>query len=290
LKTLLRFDDFWNRQPPLASTLSGLALMSVFAVIDYLSGFEISFAFFYLIPICFVAWYAGRNAGILLSFASALVWEEANRLAGETYASPAIPYWNAATRLGFFLIIVILISSLRNLLKREQSLSRTDALTGVSNRRAFEEFTRLELARSSRYAHPFTLAYVDLDDFKVVNDRFGHDAGDAILRKAASILQGSLRSTDVIARLGGDEFGVLLPETDRVAAEMLISRLKVNLLNELKLDELKHNRLPITSSIGVMTFTEPPQSVDEMVKLADGLMYDIKKRGKNGISYAVYGG
>lgn len=284
MKILHWLDSLWNHQNPQVITLSGLVLTGFLALIDYATGFEISFAFFYLISICFVAWYAGRTPGIFISILSALAWEEANRLAGETYSSPFISYWNAATRLGFFLVVVILLSYLRELLKREQSLSRTDALTGVCNRRAFEEYLRIELARSKRYARPFTLAYVDLDDFKPINDHYGHDIGDVILRKVANCLVSSLRSSDVIARLGGDEFGILLPETNCVAAEVLISRLQDNLRHD-----IMYNQTPITTSIGVITFNHPPPSVDELIRLADGLMYNSKNRGKNLISYAIYG-
>ncbi len=282
---LRKIDDFFSSLPRPAVLLIGIAGLSVVALIDFITGFEVSFALFYVVPISFGAWYASQKTAILFSIVSAAAWQEANRLAGQTYASPATPYWNAVTRLGFFLIISMLLSMLKQNLEREQTLSRTDPLTGINNRRAFEEAAVAELARLRRFAHPLTVVYIDLDNFKGVNDRFGHVTGDRLLVVIAKTLVGNLRSTDVVARLGGDEFGLLLPGTDAQAARIIVPKICQDLLEEMRV-----NQWPVTFSIGVSICLRAPRNVENLTKMADDQMYAAKSKGKNAISYAVYPG
>ena len=122
--------------------------------------------------------------------------------------------------------VALLAAAQRDWLRRERAISRTDGLTGLLNGRGFYEAAAVELARSSRYRHPLTLAYVDLDDFKEINDRLGHARGDAVLVAVAHALRRACRSTDLVGRLGGDEFVVLFPETDRDAAEAALVKLR----------------------------------------------------------------
>src|SRR5262249_38859385 len=154
----------------------------ILGVVDYATGYEISFAFFYLAPVAMAAWYVSRRAGIVISTFAAFVWQYSNHLAGEKFTNPMIPYWNASTRLGFFIVISFLLARIHSLLEAERSLSRTDHLTGVLNARAFYDIASNELARSGRSGRPITLGYLDLDGFKAVNDQFGHLVGDQILR------------------------------------------------------------------------------------------------------------
>jgi diguanylate cyclase (GGDEF)-like protein len=111
---------------------------------------------------------------------------------------------------GMFLVVVVVLSSLRGAWEREKIHARTDSLTGVSNARAFFEVAAVELARARRYQRPFTIAYLDLDNFKQVNDRFGHEVGDDLLQIVARTLREGSRASDFVARMGGDEFVVLL--------------------------------------------------------------------------------
>jgi diguanylate cyclase (GGDEF)-like protein len=104
-------------------------------------------------------------------------------------------------------------TELRSAMEREKEAARTDSLTGAMNSRAFGELATAELHRARRYERPFTIAYVDIDDFKAVNDRFGHSSGDTLLRLVAETMKHNSRAVDVIARVGGDEFVILFPET-----------------------------------------------------------------------------
>ncbi|MFA4915140.1 MAG: GGDEF domain-containing protein [Syntrophales bacterium] len=106
----------------------------------------------------------------------------------------------------------------------------------------------MEIERSQRHKHPFTVTYFDLDNFKTVNDRFGHSMGDNVLCTVVRYAKTHLRKMDIVARLGGDEFAFLLPETDQVQARVAISKIQISLL-----DEMYRNDWPVTFSIGVLT-------------------------------------
>jgi diguanylate cyclase (GGDEF)-like protein len=181
--------------------------------------------------------------------------------------------------------VTLLLSALKKAHEHEKELARVDSLTGAVNARFFSELMQLEIARSQRYGHPLTLAFVDVDNFKAVNDRFGHSVGDKVLYSIVTHVRGHLRKTDVIARLGGDEFAFLLPETDQTGARVTFSKIQIGLL-----DEMRRNNWPVTFSIGVVTCISTPQTSDELVKQADDLMYSVKNNGKNGIIYSVYTG
>ena len=146
-----------------------------------------------------------------------MAWELSNHLAGMSIGSLAIA--NLAVMAISFGSVALLAAAQRDWLRRERAISRTDGLTGLLNGRGFYEAAAVELARSTRYRHPLTLAYVDLDDFKPINDRFGHARGDEMLVAVGRAIRKACRSTDVVGRVGGDEFVVLFPETGREAAE-----------------------------------------------------------------------
>jgi len=269
-----------NRAVLLIAGFIGVALV---ASADYLTGYDRAFGFFYLLPVTFAAWFVGEQAGIVISCVGALAWHIANMEGSAASSSPAILYWNSATRLGFFLVVAILLSKLKNALEREGALSRTDFLTGALNSRAFSEIGMAEILRARRHGRPFTVVYIDLDNFKTVNDTLGHSIGNTLLRHVVDTLKRTVRATDLIARLGGDEFVILLPETDGESAKVLVSKLREHLL-----DAMQNQGWPVTFSVGVLTCVSPPATVDEMIHVADVLMYETKKTGKNAIRYSTY--
>lgn len=169
---------------------------------------------------------------------------------------------------------------LRLSLKREKALARIDPLTSVPNRRAFYEVLQRERHRLQRSARPLTLAYIDLDNFKEVNDNFGHKAGDSVLMTVSSVMVGALRKADVVARLGGDEFAILLPETNADAARQVITKLHLRLMAS-----MAQNGLPVSFSIGVVTFTVALESPEDLLQKADELMYFVKLHGKSNIRF-----
>jgi diguanylate cyclase (GGDEF)-like protein len=175
-------------------------------------------------------------------------------------------------------------SRLKTLLAKEHDLARIDSLTTVPNRRAFYEALDKERVKSARYRRPFTIAYLDLDNFKKVNDSLGHAVGDELLVQVASGLRSNLRASDCVGRLGGDEFAILLPETDATAAQLVLSKLRLRLLEEMKAHSWK-----VTFSIGAATFLDPPDSLDVIIRMADETMYAIKTHGKNNVSVSLVG-
>jgi diguanylate cyclase (GGDEF)-like protein/PAS domain S-box-containing protein len=169
--------------------------------------------------------------------------------------------------------------------EHEKELARVDPLTGAANQRAFHEMAKHEIERSRRYKYPFTLGYFDLDDFKAINDKFGHKAGNEILKAVVEYAASSLRKTDLFARLGGDEFAFLLVETGPDLARMIISRFQQNA--PLRVPE--DNSL-VTFSIGVLTCLDASPGLEDILEMVDDLMYSVKREGKAGIRYSVYKG
>ncbi len=279
MKALLAFLD--RRSKPFIILLCGL-LEIIIASVDVATGPQISSAIFYALPVSLSAWYAGRWTGVLIALISAVLWYSADAGAGAPYSHNAIHVWNALARLGFFLILVFLLSAFHHRLKEEQKRAITDSLTGVANHRAFYEAAEQEFARSRRYGHPFSVAFIDLDDFKHINDAFGHTAGDILLRRTGQVMRHQTRETDVVARLGGDEFVILFVETGADAAKKAVDELRRQLLKA-----MKDAGWPVTFSIGVLTYSTPPADVRGMVSAADRLMYSVKKSGKDGFAHAT---
>jgi diguanylate cyclase (GGDEF)-like protein len=237
-----------------------------------------------LLPVSVTAWFVNRNSAFGLSVLSAFIWTISNQLAGESYSHPGIIYWNSVVRLGFFSIVSLLLTYLRQAVQKERELSRTDFLTGITNSRAFYELTSSELLRAKRYQHPITVAYMDVDNFKQINDQLGHSVGDLLLKTIAETMSKNLRRTDIMARLGGDEFVVLLPETTEKAAKIAITKLRTSLSQT-----MEKNRWGVTFSIGTITFYAYPSSTDELLQQVDELMYTVKTNGKNNVKFARAG-
>jgi diguanylate cyclase (GGDEF)-like protein len=254
------------------------SLLGVFllGIVDLVSGGEISFSIFYVLPVSAATWFGGRWIGLVVVLASAGTWLYADLAAGSQYASGLIPFWNTLVRLGYFLIIGRLLTLLKGRLAFEANLADTDALTGLSNARAFLEILDAERVRAGRYRRPFTVAYLDLDDFKSVNDTQGHAAGDRLLRDVAEAMRAGVRRTDVVARLGGDEFVALLPETDWTGAAPVLEKIRDAVART-----MTQGGWPVGASVGALTFIEAPPSATAALRAADGLVYEAKRAGKN---------
>jgi diguanylate cyclase (GGDEF)-like protein len=271
-----------SRVPWLAA--AGLLLAGI-AVLDYVTGYEVALSLFYLIPIAVAAWEVGLTAGLVFSVASAATWGAVDYASGHRYSTASISVWNSAIRLGFFVIVTTLLADRRKLLRREGSLARTDFLTGIANSRHLFDQLNMELGRCARYGRPVSLAYIDLDDFKRVNDRDGHAAGDRVLKGVAEALRALLRREDLVARVGGDEFAVILPESGAAAAAVVGRKLHAAVRQV-----QAAGSHPVTCSIGVVTCVRPPASGDDFVRMADSLMYEVKQKGKDAVACSVYTG
>jgi diguanylate cyclase (GGDEF)-like protein len=250
-------------------------------LLDYLTGHVAVFDTFYLVSVLLTSWFVSRQSGLLFAVGGAVASYFINELQASGFQF--VHFWNFAMRLIIFLVIAQLLLLLRKRLENETSLARTDFLTGVGNARAFFDEAERELSRSRRYRHPLTIAYVDLDNFKKVNDTMGHSEGDKVLTIVANTMRRTLRGSDFPARLGGDEFAILLPETDYAQSQVIAQRLRTHLL-----EASKAHQWPVTFSMGVLTCSEPPLTIKTLIDEADALMYKVKQSGKNAIRHSIF--
>ena len=160
-----------------------------------------------------------------------------------------------------------------------QSLAAIDPLTGLYNRRQFETLARAELARCQRYVRPCSFLMIDVDHFKLVNDTFGHQMGDWVLKMVANTLTAARRDADVVARFGGEEFVIMLPETTRDAAAMVAERIRSMVAASAL--AVGDSRLSLTISVGVGETMAGLPGVEAVLRDADQALYDAKANGRN---------
>ncbi len=254
-----------------------IALMAVVGLLDLVTGPELSVSVFYLVPVLFADAILSRNGGRALAVMSATTWGALEVLGGSQYSAGWILVWNSGVRLVFFLLINELTDANRVAHAHDRVLARTDALTGLANGRTFLERVELAIAGTRRHGRPFTIAYLDVDRFKQVNDRFGHAAGDRLLRAVAETMEAATRETDLAARVGGDEFGILLVDTSADEARSLLDRLAARVSTSLVTALGEDSGAAAT--LGAVTFLEAPDSVVTAIHEADSLMYLGKQAG-----------
>jgi diguanylate cyclase (GGDEF)-like protein len=244
-----------------------LAALLVITGTSYVGGRELGLPVLYVLPVAGVAWFGGRRLGLLTAILAALGWLGLD-LVPRSGVVHGIDVWNALIRVGAFGLLAHFLAGSGAALR----YARTDYLTGIANGRAFYDAAQLESRRAQRYGGAFSILYLDVDDLRAVNDRFGHPVGDALLRSVATTLRTRMRSTDVVARLGADHFAILLPETDAEAAHGVLRKLEVVLTG---LSE----KGPWSSgfSVGAASFMAPPESVESALNRAEDLMYAARK-------------
>ena len=177
----------------------------------------------------------------------------------------------------------LLAADLRNAREGLEKLSDTDELTGLKNRRAFNNALEDELSKAVRYDRPFSLLMLDSDDLKTVNDEFGHAIGDKLIITIAQVVQESLRKTDFPARFGGDEFVAILTETPRDRAVEVAERIRSSVENTSF--SANGKRVASTLSIGISSFSRESETAEDIMAEADTKLYESKRKGKNTTSY-----
>jgi diguanylate cyclase (GGDEF)-like protein/PAS domain S-box-containing protein len=217
---------------------------------------------------------------MLTSEGEEVVWSYSNRVVSDFGAEPYVlgHAHDVTAQIIMEEALKVNEGKLQAALESEKNLSRVDFLTGIPNRRMFYQALTLEGKRSRRYGRAVTLVYIDVDNFKLLNDHYGHATGDELLKIIGSILEGSVRSTDMAARLGGDEFAILLPETDEQSAGVIVAKLRQNLQSA-----IAPKGWPVTFSFGVVTFPIALDSTEDMIKRADEFMYEAKRGGKSAV-------
>jgi len=278
VESLIRqYFTFLDRKGRFFNFALGVGFATLFGMLDIITPQRYSFIMIYIFPIALTTWFAGQSAGFLISLICIAFWSQTNQQTDLTAFS-----WNVLSNLSIYFIVSIMLTKLRHMWESETILSRTDQLTGVMNRRAFEEIVEYEIFSLQRQKSPFSLAYLDLDNFKEVNDSFGHKKGDELLKAVVACLRENLRRTDVIARVGGDEFTIFFPATEQSAVKLVIQKLLEQLK---KLNEI--NNWPTTISIGVVTSLDSNCDLETTISLADRVMYEVKDSGKNDVNYMI---
>lgn len=258
-----------------ASVISVLCV----AALHYETGVAYEFELFFLIPVVAVAWVGGTRPAIGLALVTTVIWLAVDRALLLEQAMNAPALFNFLTRFSIFTMFVLAVGKIRALIAHQVVLARTDGLTGLLNRRGFHEEAERLLAFSARHGLPVAALFMDVDGFKGINDRLGHEVGDQVLVKVASVLTRHARKVDVLSRPGGDEFVVLLSD---IQADDALNY--AGTLNEALLSEMQAHQWPATFSIGIASATDASAlSVGELLASADQLMYQAKSAGKNSI-------
>jgi len=260
-----------------------LVLIACVALADYYTEYKTAVSLLYLVAIVLAAWFSWRYVALMITVLGGM--SDTIVTCAFTAQCPALNALNSGIQTVFFVVFALVLIALKESQGRLRRLSREDPLTELVNGRHFFEIGNAEIYRALRYKHPLSVVYMDIDNFKIVNDTLGHGAGSTLLREIGKTVKSAVRKTDTMARLGGDEFAILLPETGADAATAAAGRIRKSLLG---MNIIKGR--PVTLSIGVITNTGRRCAFDELITAADGLMYEAKRGGKNTVRSGTLAG
>jgi diguanylate cyclase (GGDEF)-like protein len=245
-----------------------LLMVSIFAL-DLADGSKIWLHVLYVFPIAATAYYCGRALLVASIVGISLALQLMTLVA---YEIPALDIlFNIVVALTSAAVIVAFARAARMSIVRSEALAITDALTQLHNRRGFESALSVEIARQRCHGGALSLAVLDLDRFKELNDRRGHEAGDQALKLLGDVLRKSARPCDSTARIGGDEFVIVMPKTPRADCALLCRSLSAAIV-----EKMASAGFSITASIGFATFEQAPDSIWAALQRADQAMYGVK--------------
>jgi len=227
----------------------------------------------YVFPLTAIALHSERTRKVVFGLTLAVFCEIASLVSNRF--SPAVTFIDGLIAIAGLSFVVVLARTARQHYLETLVLATTDPLTRLHNRRSFESIGEMELARQRRYGGIFSLAVIDLDGFKELNDSRGHHVGDLALKLLADVLRENTRQSDSIARLGGDEFAILMPVARNSDCTALCQQLSIRIAGRM-IDA----GFPITASIGHTTFEQAPESILDALQKADKAMYAAKASGK----------
>ncbi len=257
-------------------TAACFVLIDLIARLHYVTGFAYEFNSLYTLPLLASAWCLGNIACVCTTVFCLAEWAYTDiRLdGGQSGLLPLV--CNTATRAVTIGCVIVLLKRLRRALQQEWDNSRQDQLSGLWNRRYFLELGATILTFAKRHDLPVTMAFMDLDRFKEVNDTLGHAVGDDLLRTVAAGMRAHFRAEDLLARLGGDEFAAIMPGMTAQDA-----RTRLESLRDKIREAMGQRRWPVTLSIGAVSFVVVEGGIEDMVSAADAVMYEAKAAGRD---------
>jgi len=253
----------------------GILAMSILFIFDVATGSDIRLHVLYVFPLAAIALHCERIdfsvAGLILSLLCQIYNSLVQGMSTVALRTDAVIFLLSSG------LVVFLGRAVReNYLEKARQAS-TDWLTGLHNRGSFETIVEMELSRHRRYGGVFSLALIDLDDFKSLNDSRGHHAGDQALKLLAEVLRENSRGSDAVARLGGDEFAILMPNTGHEDCQARCQQLSLLVMNR-----MAEAGFGTTASVGGSTYENSQKSTDAILQDADKAMYAAKAKGKGG--------
>lgn len=261
------------------SIIYGFAAFFVIFWIDYVTSYEINISVLYLFPILIITQSCGLRSGIGMSLACSISIKFTNFISGQQYSHSLYFILDGLVTFFTFSTISVLADAVYSSYIQEQSLARLDSLTQISNRRSFFELAEIELMRCQRHSRVFNLIVVDVDNFKFINDSFGHLEGDKILQLIARTIANNIRRTDIVARLGGDEFAIILTDISKSNAIDVTN--KIRLLLSKAMVSCPYS---VTLSFGIASCEDKTSKIEEILLRADMAMYAAKQSGGDIVS------
>lgn len=273
-----------NKELPIVISILLFLTIPAIGLVDYWSGPDFTFALIYLFPVSVIAWLAnGRAATSIASIVTVITWTFVDYYSSRYSIHIPSYAWNFLSRLIIFFLFSNMLSALKRSMLTTKHLSIRDPLTNALNNRGFLELAEREVYRSKRSGKALSIVFLDVDNFKLINDTYGHNAGDKLLISIVEFLHMHTRQGDLIGRIGGDEFILLFPDADQDMARMIVNKIRGVFTND-----SEKMLYPVTFSMGVLTCLEPPPSVEDMIGMADKLMYKVKTGSKNGVIFFQY--
>jgi diguanylate cyclase (GGDEF)-like protein len=272
---LLEFAQRLVRVPtPLWQSLAIVCVNTIgVTLLDFLENASRFTLAFYMLNIAFATVAFGRRMGVTAALLSVATLAVVDLTSGQVQ--------RPLTEWPLFLAVLLSLVAILIRINRLQQDALIDAVTGLRNHRYFQVRLRDELQRTDRTSRPTGLLIFDLDNFKGINDRFGHAVGDYVLSQVSRVLEGNARSSDVVCRYGGEELAVILPETSLTEAALVAERLRLAV-------ERRNDRPgpAVTVSAGAASYPEAAGHIDGLIGAADAAMYSAKRAGKNRVAGA----
>lgn len=263
--------------------ITSFILLAILFSLDVSTSWEISFTLYYLLLVLLVSLKLGIRYGYLFCVLTVISGMIVDIIIKYPFSHHSYFYIRHINRLIIYLIICTITTKWKMACEYERHKSNYDYLTEIFNRRGFYTALDIERKRAHREDSKLAIVYIDCDNFKEINDQFGHKRGDELLIEIATSLKKYIRAIDTVARIGGDEFVLIFVNTDLTTISETVNRLHIKLTEDIR--KLGYN---VTFSCGLGVFEHLPDNNDDIIFLVDNLMYESKKTGKNKVSVQIF--